>query len=73
MDMKKIIIACFFATLMLLLPLTSVSKDTNNIINNSINEEAPIIYITKDEHNELYNYVNRNYEEPNRLIIIGRI
>ena len=65
MDMKKIIIACFFATIMLLLPLTSVSIDTNNMINNPINEEAPIICITKDEHNKLYDYVNRNYEEPN--------
>lgn len=68
MDMKKILIACFFAALMLMLPLTSVSKtvDIDKIKNfTSFNEEAPEIFITKKERNDLDDYVNRTYEEPN--------
>jgi len=67
--MKKIIIAIFFATIMLMLPLASVSKEVNtDTIKNftSVDQDTPEVYITVSERNELKDFINDSFEEEDK-------
>ena len=67
--MKKVVIASFFAFLMLMVPFTAVSQTSN--INNVNTEplgtgEVPIILITKDQNNDIINFIEGNFDEENK-------
>lgn len=66
--MKKIVIACFLAIMMLLVPISTVGgaeniRNIRNIINNNV--ETPEIYLSEEERVflELYIYENFDGEE----------
>ncbi|MCK5636622.1 MAG: hypothetical protein KAH91_04295, partial [Thermoplasmatales archaeon] len=62
--MKKAIVACFFAIIMMLVPVTAVSQTTDIKNIPPVNlEDAPEIYIPLEELDELNNFINANYEE----------
>jgi len=65
--MKKVVIACFFAILMLLVPVSTVGRTVNNHSGKnilSVNDDPPIIYITEEEYGILDLYVENNFEDP---------
>lgn len=67
--MKKILIACFMALIIILLPVSVNSVNVNaKKITNPINSKAeePQMYITTMERLELMVYVNENFEEQNQ-------
>jgi hypothetical protein len=63
--MKKVIIACFLAILMLITPTIVVAQTSKipQMINISlINDEIPKILITEDQKNQLINFIEINFE-----------
>ena len=64
-SMKKVVIACLLAILMLMIPVTAnaVTIDLDKKDKMMLfNEEEPKIFITKEQKNTLVNYVEDNFE-----------
>ena len=63
--MKKVIIAIFLATIMLLIPVASAVQTANVPVKKNLymtNEELPEFYITSEQSNILTSYINTNFE-----------
>ena len=75
--MKKILVACFIATIMLLVPVSAnaVTVDIkNNPVFNLYNEDEPALFISNDSHNDLQRYIDNNYaSEPQADAILNSI
>jgi len=68
--MKKVIIACFLAMLMLMTPVTIVAQTSkiHKTINASLqNEEIPKILITENQRNQLINFIEINFEGEEKI------
>lgn len=69
--MKKILIACFFAILMLLVPFTAVGQTSNistvkNVSNLGV--EIPEFYLTKEQLKEIDEFINDNFEGEDKVL-----
>lgn len=69
--MKKILIACFFAILMLLIPFTVVGQTSNistvkNVSNLGV--EIPEFYLTKEQLKEMDEFINDNFEGEDKVL-----
>src|SRR4030042_3351221 len=63
--MKKIIIAIFLATIMLLIPVASAVQTANVSFDKNlyvVSKELPEFYITSEQSNILSNYIDANFE-----------
>lgn len=63
--MKKIIIAIFLTTIMLLIPVASAVQTANIFIDKNLymaNEELPEFYITSEQSTILSSYIDANFE-----------
>lgn len=63
--MKKVLIACFFAIIMLMVPFTTIAKtETRSDIKKicQTNYEIPEFYITSQQRQLLENFIEANYE-----------
>jgi len=63
--MKKILIAIFLATIMLMIPVTTTVKTsevTKNINVSSTNVDTPVFYVTQDEYNQINNYIELTFQ-----------
>ena len=63
--MKKIIIAFFFAVMLLMVPVSTVGKTVNNSSGKyflNADDESPVIYITEEELFVLDQFIDQNFE-----------
>ena len=63
-DMKKVIIACFFSILMLMVPITTASQTANISSTKNTNTENlsnPEFYLLLEQYVALVTYVETNY------------
>jgi len=65
--MKKVFIACFFAILMLMVPVTSVASTPNisrikNLYNTTLTLSTPEIYITERQFREINNFIDAKFD-----------
>jgi hypothetical protein len=68
--MKKILIACFFVVILLLLPISGVTQTAyipkiRNI--SKLDEEIPKIYITEMQRIQLVNFIEGTFEEEEKF------
>jgi len=72
--MRKVIIACFLAILMLMLPVTSVSQtvNTSNITNTSnLNDGIPQIFINDTNFKKINAFIETNFEGDDKVEAYG--
>ena len=69
--MKKMLIACFFAVLMLMVPFTAFGQTTNiptakNIDNAGM--DTPEFYLTQEQMKQVNNFINNMFDEEEKII-----
>jgi len=68
--MKKVLIACFFVIIMLLVPVTAITQtaDISELRSVSqLDEEIPRIFITEEQMIQLVNFIEGNFEDGEKV------
>lgn len=69
--MKKVLIACFFAIIMLVVPFTAVSQTSNiSTVKNvdNLGVEIPEFYLTKEQLGAIDDFIDDNFEGEDKVL-----
>ena len=69
--MKKVLIACFFAIIMLAVPFTAVGQTSNiSIVKNvdNLGVEIPEFYLTKEQLKKIDDFIDDNFEGEDKVL-----